>query len=146
MKIPTDKELEALKEAYPNGTRIQLVEMDDAQAPPIGTKGTVICVDSIGSLLVKWDNGSSINVAYGKDKVLILNTECQYCAIDVDGDAVSNPLIDRYCNVFESFLDIEHRIYGNTSEFYILVGGTQILCERQKYNYCPMCGRKLTKE
>ena len=43
--------------------------MDDAQAPPVGTKGTVRGVDDVGSLLVLWDNGSSLNVVYGVDIV-----------------------------------------------------------------------------
>ena len=41
--------------------------MDDPQAPPIGTKGTVIGVDAIGSIMVRWDNGSGLNVVYGED-------------------------------------------------------------------------------
>lgn len=43
--------------------------MDDFQAPPVGTKGTVMGVDDIGSLLISWDNGSSLHVIYGVDKV-----------------------------------------------------------------------------
>lgn len=41
--------------------------MDDVQAPPIGTKGTVIAVDDTASLNVKWDNGCGLNVVYGED-------------------------------------------------------------------------------
>ena len=58
-----------LKQRYPKGTRVVLIHMDDEQAPPIGTKGTVMGVDGIGSLLARWDNGSSLNVLYGIDKV-----------------------------------------------------------------------------
>ena len=47
--------------------RVELVQMDDPQAPPIGTKGTVIGVDDIGSVMVAWDTGSGLNVAYGVD-------------------------------------------------------------------------------
>lgn len=61
--------LESLKEAYPKGTRVRLIKMDDVQAPPRGTKGTVIGVDDAGSLLMQWDNGSSLNVVYGEDVV-----------------------------------------------------------------------------
>ena len=43
--------VKSLKEMYPVGTRVELVKMDDVQAPPIGTKGTVKGVDDIGSLL-----------------------------------------------------------------------------------------------
>ena len=50
-------------------TRVELVEMDDFQAPPIGTKGTVEGVDDTVSLLVAWDNGSRLNVVYGEDEV-----------------------------------------------------------------------------
>ena len=60
---------------YPIGTRVRLVKMDDKQAPPIGTKGTVHGVDDIGSLLVRWDNGSRLNVLYGIDKVEIVERE-----------------------------------------------------------------------
>lgn len=73
MIAPTREQIEALRQKYPAGTRIELLEMDDPQAPPIGTKGTVLGVDDIGSLMVSWDNGSSLNVAYSIDRVRILN-------------------------------------------------------------------------
>lgn len=61
--------VEHLKNQYPNGTKIELVEMDDVQAPPVGTVGTVRGVDDLGSLLVRWENGSSLSVIDGVDKV-----------------------------------------------------------------------------
>jgi len=61
--------LERLREEYPAGARVELLEMDDAQAPPIGTLGTVIGVDDIGSIMVRWDNGSGLSVVYGVDRV-----------------------------------------------------------------------------
>lgn len=64
--------LESLRKKYPKGTRVELVKMDDVQAPPIGTKGTVIGVDDIGSIMISWDNGSSLNVVYGEDVVKVL--------------------------------------------------------------------------
>jgi hypothetical protein len=42
--------------------------MDDAQAPPVGTRGTVIGVDDTGSIMVDWDNGSGLNIIYGVDR------------------------------------------------------------------------------
>ena len=59
--------IKTLKEVYPDGTRIKLIKMDDIQAPPKGTLGTVYGVDSIGSILVKWDNGSTFNVIFKED-------------------------------------------------------------------------------
>ena len=69
MRTATAAEVKRLREKYPSGTRVELVEMDDQQAPPVGTKGTVHGVDDIGSILVDWDNGSSLNVAFGVDRV-----------------------------------------------------------------------------
>lgn len=69
MRYPNKERLEYLRGAYPAGTRIALVQMDDTQAPPIGTKGTVVSVDDTGSLLVQWDNGSGLNVIDGVNMV-----------------------------------------------------------------------------
>ena len=69
MKFPNKAVIERLREEYPIGTRVELVSMDDPQAPPTGTKGTVYAVDDTGSLCVRWDNGSGLNVIYGEDVV-----------------------------------------------------------------------------
>ena len=69
MQFPSRKIVERVMKEYPAGTRVELVEMDDPQAPPKGTWGTVIGVDDTASLLVVWDNGSSLNVVYGVDSV-----------------------------------------------------------------------------
>lgn len=61
------KTLEKLREEYSLGTRVKLIRMEDQQAPPLGTKGTVCGVDDIGSIMVSWDNGSGLNVVYGED-------------------------------------------------------------------------------
>ena len=79
MRFPTSKEVERLKNQYPVGTRIVLRKMDDDQAPPVGTKGTVKGVDDIGSLIVKWDNGCGLNVAYGVDEVEKLDSVTTVC-------------------------------------------------------------------
>lgn len=59
--------LENLRKQFPAGTRVELVRMDDVQAPEPGTTGTVIGVDEIGSIMVRWDNGSNLFVLYGMD-------------------------------------------------------------------------------
>lgn len=69
MRMIRPEQLELLRKTYPNGTRVELVQMDDVQAPPIGTKGTVCGIDDTGSLLVHWDNGSGLNVIFGEDIV-----------------------------------------------------------------------------
>ena len=67
MRHPTTETLALLRTRYPAGTRVELIRMDDPQAPPVGTKGTVLGVDDVGSILVAWDNGSGLNVAFGED-------------------------------------------------------------------------------
>ena len=67
MRMTSKEALQALRERFPKGTRVELVKMDDPQAPPIGTKGTVRGVDDIGSIMVAWDNGGSLSVVYGED-------------------------------------------------------------------------------
>lgn len=72
MKNISKKLLEDLRERYPEGTRVELVRMEDPQAPPVGTKGTVTAVDDIGTIHVKWDTGSSLGIAYGEDQCRVL--------------------------------------------------------------------------
>ena len=60
-----------LRQEYPSGARVKLLQMEDIQAPPIGTLGTVRAVDDIGTIHVDWDNGCGLGVVYGQD----------YCAI-----------------------------------------------------------------
>ena len=72
MRFPSKETVEYVRRMYPKGTRVELVSMDDMQAPPPGTKGTVIGVDDTGSLLMRWDNGSGLNVVYGEDTVRII--------------------------------------------------------------------------
>lgn len=67
MRFPSKEIVERIRRDYPVGTRVELVRMDDPQAPPVGTKGTVLGVDDIGSIMVSWDNGCGLSVAFGED-------------------------------------------------------------------------------
>ena len=69
MRFPSKEIVERLRSEYPVGTRVELVRMDDTQAPAPGTKGTVLGVDDTGSLLMRWDNGSGLNLIYSEDIV-----------------------------------------------------------------------------
>lgn len=59
--------VELLRKQYPAGTRVELIRMNDEQAPLVGTRGTVIGVDDMGSIMVCWDSGGSLSVVYGED-------------------------------------------------------------------------------
>lgn len=69
MTFPNREIVAALRAEYPSGTRVKLLKMDDIQAPPVGTLGTVSGIDDTGSIMVRWDNGSGLFVVYGEDVV-----------------------------------------------------------------------------
>ena len=69
MRFPSRETVERIRRQYPAGTRVELIRMDDVQAPPAGTLGTVLGVDDTGSLLMQWDTGSGLNAVYGEDIV-----------------------------------------------------------------------------
>ena len=68
MQFPSREEVEQVRVEFPKGCRVELLEMEDVQAPPIGTKGTVRGVDDTGSVMVSWDTGGSLHVVYGVDR------------------------------------------------------------------------------
>jgi len=67
MNFPSKEIVAMIRKQYPVGCRVELVRMEDIQAPPIGTRGTVTGVDDTASIMVRWDNGSGLNVVYGED-------------------------------------------------------------------------------
>lgn len=79
MRFPSKEIVERVRREYPVGTRVELVQMDDVQAPPIGTKGTVMGVDDTASIMVAWDNGSGLHVVYGEDVCRKLSTVKTIC-------------------------------------------------------------------
>lgn len=79
MMFPSREIVERVRREYPVGTRVELLRMEDMQAPPIGTRGTVTGVDDIASILVDWDNGSGLHVVYGEDVCRKLETVKTIC-------------------------------------------------------------------
>ena len=68
--FPPRETVEALRQHYPEGTRVELVTMDDpySKLRP-GDLGTVEMVDDIGTIFVQWDCGSGLGGAYGVDSL-----------------------------------------------------------------------------
>ena len=71
MRFPSKAQLAALRERYPRGTRVELLAMDDPQAPPTGAMGEILGVDDAGQLLVRWATGSSLSLIPGVDSFRI---------------------------------------------------------------------------
>ena len=68
MRLPDREPIAQMREVYRPGTRVELLRMDDPQAPPIGTRGTVRGVDDSGSVMVACDGGGSHHVLYRVDE------------------------------------------------------------------------------
>ena len=75
MKFPSRERIAVLRQKYPKGTMVELISMEDAQAPPPGTLGEVQGVDDAGQILVHWRTGSSLNLLPGVDSFRILREE-----------------------------------------------------------------------
>ena len=61
MKFPNKNYLAQLRKQYPIGTKIQLISMRDEKYPILpGTIGEVTHIDDMGSIHMKWQNGSSL--------------------------------------------------------------------------------------
>lgn len=66
--MPTRTQVERIRAAYPAGSRVQLISMDDpwTNLKP-GDLGTVVGVDDAGQIMMKWDRGSTLSLIPGED-------------------------------------------------------------------------------
>ena len=63
MKFPNKEYIEQLRKNYPVGTKIQLISMRDEKYPVLpGTVGEVTHIDDMGTIHMKWENGSSLAI------------------------------------------------------------------------------------
>ena len=74
MKSPSREQIAALRRMYPAGTVVELLSMEDVQAPFPGTIGEVQGVDDAGQILVHWQTGSSLNLLLGIDSFRIVQS------------------------------------------------------------------------
>ena len=73
MEIIDTKTVELLRKYLKKGVRVECKKMNDPYHPvPVGTKGTVEYVDDAGSIHVKWDNGSGLNLIPFEDEFKVL--------------------------------------------------------------------------
>lgn len=68
-----ENKIKLIKKLYPEGTKVELISMDDDYPVPSGTQGVVDHIDSIGTIFVNWDNGSTLGLIYGEDEFIVIN-------------------------------------------------------------------------
>ena len=78
-KLPSREVIASLREQYPAGTRVELISMNDPHTTlSPGDQGASSFVDDIGTIFVRWDNGSGLGIVYGEDSVKKIERERQY--------------------------------------------------------------------
>ena len=62
--------LKKLREDYPPGAKVELIEMcDPYRDMPAGMHGEVMFVDDAGGIHVAWSNGSTLAALHGIDRI-----------------------------------------------------------------------------
>ena len=72
MKFPSREQIAALRQKYPKGMMVELISMEDMQAPPPHTRREVQGVDDAGQILVHWQTGSTLNLILDVDAFRIV--------------------------------------------------------------------------
>ena len=76
MKFPNKNYLEQLRKQYPVGTKIGLISVRNEKYPILpGTIGEVTHIDDLGSIHMKWQNGSSLAIIPEVDSFKVLEAE-----------------------------------------------------------------------
>lgn len=66
-------DVQRIKDKYTKGTRIRLIQMNDMYATlPSGLEGAVDYVDDVGTIHMRWDNGSSLGLIPGEDTFTVI--------------------------------------------------------------------------
>lgn len=76
MQFPSESYLEQLRKQYPKGTKLQLISMRNEKYPILpGTIGEVTHIDDLGSIHMKWQNGSSLALIPEVDSFKVVAAE-----------------------------------------------------------------------
>lgn len=68
-----DNKIRIIKSMYQKGMRVKLRKMEDPYTNlKEGDEGTIEFVDDIGTIFVKWDNGSGLGLVVGEDSFEIM--------------------------------------------------------------------------
>lgn len=67
--MPTRAQVERIRADYPAGSRVELIQMNDPYTHlRAGDQGTVVGVDDLGQIMMRWDRNSSLSLIPGEDQ------------------------------------------------------------------------------
>lgn len=96
MMFPSRNIVEKIRGEFPAGCCVELLKMEDPyREMPAGMKGIVTCVDDTGTVFANWENGSTLGVIYGVDKIrrVFKNTQINYLYRDASNYKSFNSII-----------------------------------------------------
>ena len=107
--FPSRATVARLREQYPEGTRVELISMNDPHTTlRPGDKGRVSLVDDTGTIFVDWDNGSGLGIVYGEDSVRRIEKERHYATgADFWKDAAANYGIEEATGTCGRYLSMQ---------------------------------------
>lgn len=105
-----------LKEKYQKRQRVECIDMQDAQAVPSGTQGTIQFVDDMGTIHVAWDNGQSLGLIDGEDSFKIVQQELksyetQFVNLEVNAPLVRKSILEPRKNLIKVAIKLPYSDY-----------------------------------
>lgn len=110
-----------LKEKYQKGQRVECIDMQDAQAVPSGTQGTIQFVDDMGTIHVSWDNGQTLGLINGEDSFKIVQQEIksyetQFVNLEVNAPLVRKSVLETRKNLIKIAIKLPYSDYYDLLE------------------------------
>ena len=107
-----DKEIDSLKEKYLPGMRIKLIYMEGEERMSSGLKGTVVCVDDIGQIHMRWDNGSTLAINVEHDSFEIIRENEKISVILVEPNKLA-----RRVEIEDKLVTLQKLVGGYIEEY-----------------------------
>ena len=74
MRFPSNEEVQRIREQYPIGTLVELINLDDPYNRSLhpGDIGEISHIDDVGTIFVNWRNGSGLGLVVGVDEFRVI--------------------------------------------------------------------------
>lgn len=113
--------IQKLKDQYPEGTRIEVIHMEDTQAVKKGSLGTVQFVDDMGTIHVSWDDGGSLGLIPGVDSFKVvqenkLNYEVRSVDIKLNASLIRKDYLEPEPHYIRKAVKVTQKEYHNLLE------------------------------